>query len=92
MMARTTVWMVNVDKPGDGSMPDGGETQLRAYTCATAAKRGAVAFAARHFIERARIPWKHGDHGDWIAAWEDDDGEYELRVIEVDLVNTREVC
>jgi hypothetical protein len=91
MMARTTVWLVTVDKPGSGELPDGGETQHLAYTCATAAKRGAVDFASRLGISRKRYPWKRTEQGDWIAEWEDDGEEYELRALEVDLLTTKDV-
>lgn len=91
-MARLTVWLATIDKPGSGELPDGGETEHVAYTCATAAKRGAVEFARRAGIvpsNRARFPWKRDDRGNWIAEWESDGDEVELRAIEVDLLTTR---
>lgn len=92
-MARLTVWLATIDKPGSGELPDGGETEHTAYTCATAAKRGAVQFAKRSGIvpeNRVRFPWTRDDRGNWIAAWDEDGDEIELCAVEVDLLTTKQ--
>lgn len=94
MMARTTVWMAMVDKPGSGEVPDGGETALSAFTSATAAKRGAVSFAKSLQLVnagRSRFPWRLERPGKWVAEFEQDGDEILLGAIEVDLLTARDV-